>query len=61
MEQLTIKDIPQNNLANKKVLVRVDFNVPLEKKDGKTIITNDLRIKSSIQTIQYLMESKAKI
>ena len=61
MEQLIIKDIPQNSLANKKILVRVDFNVPLEKKDSKIIITNDLRIKASIPTIKYLIESKARI
>lgn len=61
MEQLTIKDIPQNSFANKKVLVRVDFNVPVEKKDGKIIITNDLRIRSSVPTIKYLIEAKARI
>lgn len=61
MEQLTIKDIPQLNLENKKVLVRVDFNVPTEKKDNKIIITNDLRIRASLPTIQYLISAKAKI
>lgn len=57
MDQLTIKDIPQKDLENKKVLVRVDFNVPLE--NGK--ITNDLRIKASIPTIKYLTEFGAKV
>lgn len=61
MNQLTIKDIPRKNLENKKVLVRVDFNVPQEKKDDQIIITNDLRIKASIPTINYLIESKAKV
>lgn len=61
MDQLTIKDIPKKNLENKNILVRVDFNVPQEKKDGQTIITNDLRIKASIPTINYLIESKAKV
>ncbi len=61
MDQLTIKDIPQKNLENKKVLVRVDFNVPIEKKIDKIVISNDLRIKASIPTIKYLVESKAKI
>ena len=61
MDQQTIKDIPQRILENKKVLVRVDFNVPTDKKNNKVTITNDLRIKSSIPTIKYLIESKAKI
>ena len=61
MEQLTIKDIPQKDLENKKVLVRVDFNVPTEKKDNKILITNDLRIKASLPTIKYLTEAKAKV
>ena len=59
MDYLTIKDIPQKSLENKKVLVRVDFNVPLEKKDSGIFITNDLRIRASIPTIKYLIESKA--
>ncbi len=61
MEQLTIKDIPQKELEGKKVLVRVDFNVPLDKKNGQTCITNDIRIKASLPTIKYLIDSKAKI
>ena len=61
MEQLTIKDIPKKDLENKRVLVRVDFNVPTEKKDNKIVITNDLRIRASLSTIKYLIESKAKV
>src|SRR3989338_602450 len=60
MEQLTIKDIPQKDLENRRVLVRVDFNVPTEKKDNKIVITNDLRIRASLPTIRYLIGAKAK-
>jgi len=47
----------QKNLEGKRVLVRVDFNVPMEK--GK--ITDNTRILSSLPTIEYLREKKAKI
>ncbi|MFH0857395.1 MAG: phosphoglycerate kinase [Candidatus Magasanikbacteria bacterium] len=47
----------QKNLEGKRVLVRVDFNVPVEK--GK--ITDNTRILSSLPTIEYLKEKKAKI
>ncbi len=49
----TIKDI---DIKNKNVLVRVDYNVPI--KDGK--IENDLRIRASLPTINYLLENGAK-
>lgn len=50
----TIKDI---DISGKRVVVRVDYNVPLE--DGK--ITSDYRITSSLPTIQYLIEQDCKI
>ena len=56
MNKKTIKDIDVNG---KRVLVRCDFNVPLDKETGE--ITNDLRIKAAIPTIQYLLDHNAKV
>ena len=54
MNKLTIKDLVENNLTyNKKILIRVDFNVPM--KDGS--ITNNQRIIASLPTIKYLIEN----
>ena len=51
------KNIRDFNLENKKVIIRVDFNVPI--KDNK--ITDDTRIKESLKTINYAIENNAKI
>ncbi|MFA5085609.1 MAG: phosphoglycerate kinase [Candidatus Omnitrophota bacterium] len=51
----TIKDI---DLTGKRVLMRVDFNVPL---DDKLNITDDIRIRSALPTIKYAIESGAKV
>ena len=58
MAKLTIRDLP---LRGKRVLVRVDYNVPLQEKDGKQTITNDTRIKETLPTIKYLVEQGARI
>jgi phosphoglycerate kinase len=58
MPKKTIHDIPLNN---KRVLVRVDFNVPLEEKDGIMIITDDTRIKETLPTLTELRKQGAKI
>lgn len=50
----TIRDF---NLNNKKVIIRVDFNVPM--KNGK--ITDDNRIKASLNTINYAISNHAKV
>lgn len=54
MNKKTLKDL---NFTNKKVIVRFDFNVPLD--NGK--ITDETRIKASLDTIKFLQEQNAKI
>ena len=57
MNKKSVQDI---NVENKKVLVRCDFNVPLDL-ETKTTITNDKRIRESLKTINYLIEHNAKV
>ena len=52
-----MKTIRDFDLNNKKVIIRVDFNVPI--KDG--IIEDDTRIKESLKTINYAIEHNAKV
>ncbi|QIK69627.1 phosphoglycerate kinase [Erysipelothrix sp. HDW6C] len=54
MTKRTVTDL---DVAGKRVIVRVDFNVPL--KDG--VITDDNRIKGALPTIKYLVENNAKV
>lgn len=58
MAKQTIHDL---ELTGKRVLVRVDFNVPLEEKDGEMVITDDTRIRMTLPTIQALIEKGARI
>jgi len=57
LNKKTVRDI---EVKNKRVLVRVDFNVPLDR-ETKSIITSDKRIVESLKTIEYLISAGAKI
>lgn len=56
MTKKTIRDV---DVRGKRVLVRVDFNVPMDLRSGT--ITNDSRIRAAIPTIKYLIEHDARI
>jgi phosphoglycerate kinase len=58
MAKLTVRDL---DLRGKRVFVRVDYNVPLEEKDGQMVITDATRIKETLPTLELLMERGAKI
>ncbi|MBI5555988.1 MAG: phosphoglycerate kinase [Elusimicrobia bacterium] len=55
MAKMNITDV---DLSNKKVLIRVDFNVPLDKQQN---ITDDTRIKETLPTIKYLLGKKCSL
>lgn len=57
MPKLSLRDLA---LPGKRVLVRVDFNVPTEERDGSIVITDDTRMRESLPTINYLREQGAK-
>ena len=57
MPKLSIRDL---DVRGKRVLMRVDFNVPVEERAGQNDITDDTRIREALPTINYLREHKAK-
>src|SRR5262245_35081175 len=58
MPKLTVKDL---NVRGKRVFVRVDYNVPLEEKDGEMVITDATRIVETLPTLRLLIERGAKL
>ena len=58
MAKLTVKDL---NVRGKRVLVRADFNVPMEEKDGQMVITDATRIEETLPTLELLIKQGAKV
>ena len=58
MAKLTVNDV---DVRGKRVFVRVDYNVPMEEKDGQMVINDATRIKETIPTLDLLINKGAKI
>ena len=58
MAKLSVNDL---NVRGKRVFVRVDYNVPLEEKDGRMVITDETRIRATLPTLDALIEKGARI
>src|SRR3989442_1060889 len=58
MAKLTVKDL---DVRGKRVLVRVDYNVQMEEKDGQMVINDVTRIKETLPTLELLIEKGARI
>ena len=58
MAKLTINDV---DVREKRVFMRVDFNVPMEERDGKMVVTDVNRIKETLPTLNLLISKGAKI
>jgi 3-phosphoglycerate kinase len=58
MEKLSVREL---EVKGRRVLVRVDFNVPIEERDGNIRVTDDTRIRESLPTIELLRAKGAKV
>src|SRR5665213_3288096 len=58
MAKLTVRDL---DVKGRRVFMRVDYNVPLEEKDGKMVITDNTRIVETLPTLKLLIEKGGKL
>jgi phosphoglycerate kinase len=58
MAKLTVRDL---NVHSQRVFVRVDYNVPLEEKDGQMVITDETRIKETLPTLRLLIAQGGRL
>ncbi len=58
MPKLTVKDL---DVRGKRVFIRVDYNVPLEEKDGQMVITDTTRIVETLPTLRLLIDQGGKL
>jgi len=58
MAKLTVRDL---DVKGKRVFMRVDYNVPMEEKDGKMVVTDTTRIVETLPTLKLLIEKGGKL
>jgi phosphoglycerate kinase len=58
MAKLSVNDL---EVRGKRVLVRVDYNLPMEEKEGRMVITDLTRIKETVPTLELLIEKGARL
>ena len=58
MAKLTVRDL---NVHGKRVFIRVDYNVPLEEKNGVMVITDETRIKETLPPLRLLIEKGGRV
>ena len=58
MAKLTIRDL---NVRGKRIFIRVDYNVPMEEKDGQMVINDVTRIVETLPTLKFLIEQGGKL
>ena len=58
MAKLSVRDL---NVSGKRVFMRVDYNVPMEEKDGKMVINDTTRIKETLPTLKLLLGNGARL
>ena len=58
MAKLTVRDL---DFQGKRLFVRVDYNVPLEERDGQMVITDETRIKETLPTLRFLIERGGRL
>ena len=58
MEKLTLKDLPEGAVRGRRVVVRVDYNIPL---DDRQQVTDDTRIRATLPTLEWLTTRGARV
>jgi len=58
---MTLKKITTEAVANKRVLLKVDYNIPTKTDRHNKVVTDDTRLRVTIPTLEFLIKNKAKI